>query len=662
MNLIDLDTWTPVALLAGLIATVSLTVGSGSMLGRLSLCAICVATNIRYVLWRSIYTIPEPDTLVATLWVDAFFAMELCSQLGALLISLFMSRTLNRSKEAESHQLSFLSSAPVDVFIATYNESREILERTIIGAKAIQHPDLRVWLLDDGARPEIKQLAAELESEYAFRVKGKHAKAGNVNNGLRLALATDRPPEFVLLLDADFVPRPGILQRTLGFFEDPQIGIVQTPQHFFNHDPIQVNLGSTLTWPDEQRFFFNYLLACKDAWGAAFCCGTSAVFRVSALQASGGMATETVTEDMLTTFRLQEYGYRTIFLNEHLSSGLAPEGLTEFVTQRSRWCLGAIQQVYTRWSFAGPARISLINRLSAFDGVLYWSSSFPFRLMVLMAPLIYWVTGTSVINARIDELVYYQWPFTVAICSMMFTLSERRVVPILSDISQMISTFVILRTVITTLIKPWGHPFKVTPKGKSTEHTVIHWQLAWPFMALAAGIVCGLAANASAYSPLNGAPGYTINVIWSIVDVVLLLATVAACVELPRKSAVTFPSMENGTLLCGDVRLPCVVRGISTERAEIADLGRDLAQAATHLVLDAGALIIPIRSVSDGRSTLTVEFSVTPRLRQALLRKLFGGGYDIEVGGFAVGRVMCSMLKLLVRWVFINRGATSVVR
>ena len=194
MNLIDLDTWTPVALLAGLIATVSLTVGSGSMLGRLSLCAICVATNIRYVLWRSIYTIPEPDTLVATLWVDAFFAMELCSQLGALLISLFMSRTLNRSKEAESHQLSFLSSAPVDVFIATYNESREILERTIIGAKAIQHPDLRVWLLDDGARPEIKQLAAELESEYAFRVKGKHAKAGNVNNGLRLALATDRPP------------------------------------------------------------------------------------------------------------------------------------------------------------------------------------------------------------------------------------------------------------------------------------------------------------------------------------------------------------------------------------------------------------------------------------------------------------------------------------
>jgi cellulose synthase (UDP-forming) len=495
----------------------------------------------------------------------------------------------------------------------------------------------------------MRQLAAELEIEYACRVKGKHAKAGNVNNGLRLALATDRPPVFVLLLDADFVARPCILRRTLGFFEDPQIGIVQTPQHFFNHDPIQVNLGATLTWPDEQRFFFNYLLACKDAWGAAFCCGTSAVFRVSALQACGGMATETVTEDMLTTFRLQEYGYRTIFLNEHLSSGLAPEGLTEFVTQRSRWCLGALQQIYTRWSFAGHARISLISRLSAFDGVLYWCSSFFFRLMILTAPIIYWMTGTSVIDARIDELVYYQWPFTVAICSMMFSLSERRVVPILSDISQMISTFVILRTVITTLIKPWGHPFKVTPKGKSTEHIVIHWQLAWPFMLLAGGIVCGLAANTSPYAPLNGSPGYTINVIWSLVDILLLLATVAACVELPRKSVVTFPSMENGTLLCGDVRLPCLVRRISTEHAEIADLDWNLAQGATHLALDAGALVIPILSVSGGRSTLTVELSATPRLRQALVRKLFGGGYDIEVGGFAVGRVICSMLKLLFR-------------
>jgi cellulose synthase (UDP-forming) len=138
-------------------------------------------------------------------------------------------------------------------------------------------------------------------------VKGKHAKAGNVNNGLLHALATGRRPEFILLLDADFVPSVNILKRTLGLFAEPDIGIVQTPQHFFNPDPIQSNLLCASAWPDEQRFFFDIFVPANDAWGTAFCCGTSAVFRVAALLATGGMATETVTEDMLTTFKMEEH-------------------------------------------------------------------------------------------------------------------------------------------------------------------------------------------------------------------------------------------------------------------------------------------------------------------------------------------------------------------
>jgi cellulose synthase (UDP-forming) len=74
-------------------------------------------------------------------------------------------------------------------------------------------------------------------------VKGsKHAKAGNVNNGLALALRTARRPEFILLLDAAFVPRTSILKRTFGLFEEKDVGIVQTAQHFFNADPVQTNL------------------------------------------------------------------------------------------------------------------------------------------------------------------------------------------------------------------------------------------------------------------------------------------------------------------------------------------------------------------------------------------------------------------------------------
>jgi cellulose synthase (UDP-forming) len=245
----------------------------------------------------------------------------------------------------------------------------------------------------------VKQLADELGAYYVARRDNTHAKAGNINNGLAHALSTGRKPEFVLLLDADFTVSRWFLRRTLGLFEAHDVAIVQTPQHFYNADPIQAGLLCAEIWPDEQRFFFDSLMESRDAWGAAFCCGTSAVIRVKALVDIGGMATETVTEDMLTRFKLKEHGYRTIFLNEQLSMGLAPEGLQEYIKQRSRWCLEGIQQLYTRWSFAGPARVGLINRLSCLDTVGYWIFTFPFKLLLITAPLVFWWTGSSVVSA-----------------------------------------------------------------------------------------------------------------------------------------------------------------------------------------------------------------------------------------------------------------------
>src|SRR5215468_8983286 len=94
-------------------------------------------------------------------------------------------------------------------------------------------------------------------------------------------------------------------------------------QHFFNRDPIQSNLLVGHVWPDEQRFFFDHALASKDAWGAAFCCGTSSVIRLEALNACGGhFPTESVTEDFLLSLEMDRFGWRTVYLNEPLSAGL----------------------------------------------------------------------------------------------------------------------------------------------------------------------------------------------------------------------------------------------------------------------------------------------------------------------------------------------------
>lgn len=630
--------------LAPLLLAVAVPLNAFAFLGRhhpvarVIAAATCILCTLRYLWWRWTVSMPEGQELWQQAWAWTFLGFETLSLLSTVMIFAFMSRRRDRSAEADAGQGSPLQDEPTDVFIATYNEERDILERTIVGALSIDHPDLRVWVLDDGARPWVKQLAEDLGAHYVFRVKGKHAKAGNVNNGLARALEVGRRPRFLLLLDADFVPARNILRRVLPLFAPEDVGIVQTPQHFFNPDPMQSSLLCASAWPDEQRFFFNEVLPCKDAWGAAFCCGTSAVFRVDALLACGGMATETVTEDMLTTFKMEEVGYRTVFLNERLSLGLAPEGLKEYITQRSRWCLGALQQIYTRWGFAGRGRISLVNRLSCLDGTLYWASGFIFKLMMIAAPLAYWWTGTAVIASTVEEMVFWLAPHVLAGLIFMAVLAGNRVLPVMTDVSQLLSAFAIARTVGTALVKPWGHPFKVTAKGASSDGVTIHWNFMMPHIVLGVGTVAGMVMNMSAQSPLNGTPGYTLNLFWSVFNVAVLAITCAVCVEPPkRRRDERFETTEEAWVERSDgPPVPCTMLDISVGGARLRRAEGWPASLDGVLVLDHGVLRLPFRAVRASGNELALRFDDDHRTRRRVIRKLFAGAYTNEVERISV--------------------------
>ena len=114
-----------------------------------------------------------------------------------------------------------------------------ILRRPIIGCQAIDYADKKIYLLDDTRRPEMKQLASELDCHYVTRSDNYYAKAGNLNHTLPLTNS-----ELIVVFDADFVPTKNFLTRTVGFFQDEEVALVQTPQSFYNIDPIARNLGS----------------------------------------------------------------------------------------------------------------------------------------------------------------------------------------------------------------------------------------------------------------------------------------------------------------------------------------------------------------------------------------------------------------------------------
>ena len=399
-------------------------------------------------------------------WIG-FFAAELLTAIGGSITWVLLSRSCSRSATVEANTPWLAQTQPfVDVLICTYNEDRAILERTIIGATSMKYPNFRVWVLDDGRRDWLVDLCAQKNCHYITRPDNSHAKAGNINHAIRHIAKLDVAPDFIAILDADFVPFSNLISRALCLFKDPTVGVVQTPQHFFNPDPIQNNLAITEVFPDEQRFFFDILMPAKDAWEVAFCCGTSSVIRFSALREIGGFPTDSVTEDFLLTVRLRERGYKTLYLNEKLSAGLAPEGIHEYATQRLRWCLGLVQICRGASSpFRLGNKLPLAFRISLIETFLYWGTSFLFRMFSMLAPALFLLFDIRMVQANLSDAVAHFAPMVITQIAVTAWLSGGRVLPIIADVYQILIAPEVVRVVIFALIRPHGHKFKVTAKG-----------------------------------------------------------------------------------------------------------------------------------------------------------------------------------------------------
>jgi cellulose synthase (UDP-forming) len=269
----------------------------------------------------------------------------------------------------------------VDVFIPTYNEPEEVVKMTVIAALHVRGIR-KVFVLDDGCRLNIRAMATSLGAEYVARDGNLHAKAGNMNNGIQYSDA-----EFMLFLDCDHVPQPQIVERLLGYFVDPGLSFVQTPQLFYNVDSIQFRRTADRPLWNEQSMFYESIQPSKNASNSAFFCGSGALVRRAAIDSIGGFATGTATEDIHTSLRLHAQGWRSLFVNEQLAHGIAPMDLTEYHKQRTRWGAGSLGLL-----FRSPDSPLRARGLTMAQRVRYFNSTFSFtyglqRIFYIVFPL-----------------------------------------------------------------------------------------------------------------------------------------------------------------------------------------------------------------------------------------------------------------------------------
>lgn len=420
---------------------------------------ISVTLGLSYLIWRIFFTVDYHQNLV---WPLTLLFAEAYS---FLVFAIFAFASVNFRQKLKPLGAKDPNYFPgVDIFICTYNESESLLRDTITGCKNIAYKNKKIYLLDDGHRPDIEKMAGELGINYIKRETNEGFKAGNINNALKY---TDG--ELIAVFDADHIPVSTFLLELVDYFKDHNIGIVQTPQHFMNPDPFQKNLVVGKPVANEQDLFFRVIQPGLAKWNSAICAGTNFLIRREPLIKIGGLPHNTVTEDMDLGLRFRNLGLMVRYHNKPLAVGLAPETFKDYLSQRLRWAAGTIQIfLFNRGVFFRD----LTNPQKAFylSGLIYYFFGFP-RLIFIMSPVLYLLFDIKPLAANLFEVGIF---LLVCYISKIYFFSKvakgyRNFV--FTDIYETAVCFYLNIAVIKTLLNPHNIKFSITNKGVDATKT-----------------------------------------------------------------------------------------------------------------------------------------------------------------------------------------------
>ncbi|MGN6814507.1 MAG: glycosyltransferase [Solirubrobacterales bacterium] len=340
----------------------------------------------------------------------------------------------------------------VDVYVCTYDEPVEVVMATLAGCRALTYPHT-TYLLDDGRRAEMEELAELAGARYLTRPDNSHAKAGNLNAALPRTEG-----DLVFVLDADHVPMPDALDALVGYFDEERMAVVQTPHDFFNHDSVQ----HYVVGRHEQSLFYRVVSPGKDRHGAAYWCGSAALINRHALLEIGGVATETIAEDFHTTIRLLRHGWRTRYHDEVLVQGLAPHDLDGYLLQRDRWARGNLAVFTLPESPLRAKSLSPLQRLSFLASLLAYLAP-PMRLLLLLTlGLVLW-TGDLPMKISVVALAAL-WLPSVALNLGAGAALARGYMRIPETAHYELLTMEIYTRALRCAVRPGKTKFKVTPK------------------------------------------------------------------------------------------------------------------------------------------------------------------------------------------------------
>lgn len=275
----------------------------------------------------------------------------------------------------------------VTVQLPIYNEVY-VIQRLLTAVSQIDYPQekLEIQILDDSTdetteiahREAVHLRHLGFQVELVRRLDRIGFKAGALNHGLKQAKG-----EFFLILDADFIPPPEILQQTVHYFTDPAIGMIQTRWGHINRSYSWLTRAQAIlldghllleqTARSRTGRFFNFN-------------GTAGLWRRSAIEQAGGWQHDTLTEDLDLSYRAQLNGAKFLFLSNIVTPAELPVDMSGFRSQQHRWTKGSIQTCKKVLPLVWKSRLPWWIKVEA---AVHLTSNFAYLLLALLCVLLH---------------------------------------------------------------------------------------------------------------------------------------------------------------------------------------------------------------------------------------------------------------------------------
>ena len=274
----------------------------------------------------------------------------------------------------------------VTIQLPIFNE-RYVIERLVeaISRFDYSHELLDVQVLDDST-DETQQVASNIVDQFAaqglpityiHRTNRQGYKAGALENGLKTSRG-----EFVAIFDADFIPEADFLRRTIPYFQDKKIGMVQTRWTYLNRDYSLLTQVETILL--DGHFVVEH--GARSRRGAFFNFnGTAGVWRRQAIEDAGGWQHDTLTEDTDLSYRAQLFGWKFLYLPDIECASELPIDMNGFKAQQARWAKGLMQTAKKILPRVFASDAPLYVKVEAF---FHLTANISYPLMVLLSTML----------------------------------------------------------------------------------------------------------------------------------------------------------------------------------------------------------------------------------------------------------------------------------